>query len=145
MYSRTAQRRAQAFYDMTLRVPAGWVLEDDENNRQEERQQFDREEAYREFNAYVTNAERKLNDQKTRLEREWARLHSERNQFEQQRAAQQRQAASACSTADFFAGCMDEASRKRRYRALMKIYHPDNMNGDKRMVEEINRQFERRR
>ena len=150
LYARTAQRRAQAFYDMTLRVPAGWYLEDDEKEnarkRYEQQQQFDQQEAYRKYEAYVASAERKLNEEKTRLEREWARLHAERAQFEQQRAAQQRQAASRTyNTTDFFAGCKDEASRKRRYRALMKIYHPDNMNGDKRMVEEINRQFECRR
>ena len=150
LYARAAKRRAQAFYDMTLRVPAGWYLEEEENEnsrqRYEQQQQFDAQEAYRKYDAYVASAERKLNEQKIRLEREWARLHAERAQFDQQRAAQQRQAASRTySTTDFFAGCMDEVSRKRRYRALLKIYHPDNMNGDKRIVEEINRQFERRR
>lgn len=156
LYAKAARNRAQAFYDMTRRVPAGWYLENEEdqrrqaqqtNQQKQSQQEFDQQEAYQRYRAYVAETERKLNEQKIRLEREWARLHTERNQFEQQRAMQQKAAASSNmhGMGDFFAGCTDEASRKRRYRALMKIYHPDNMNGDKRMVEEISRQFERRR
>lgn len=43
---------------------------------------------------------------------------------------------------DFFAGCNDAASVKERYRALMKIYHPDLQNGDTTFSQAINKQYE---
>ena len=43
----------------------------------------------------------------------------------------------------FFRGVNDTESVKKRYRALLKIYHPDNMNGDNDLVLAINEEYER--
>ena len=43
----------------------------------------------------------------------------------------------------FFRGVDDTESVKKRYRALLKIYHPDNMNGDNALVLAINEEYER--
>lgn len=37
----------------------------------------------------------------------------------------------------------DTASLKKRYKALLKIYHPDNMHGDKELLQAINTEYER--
>jgi hypothetical protein len=41
----------------------------------------------------------------------------------------------------FFRGCSDEASIKRRYRELCKVYHPDGGNGSEEIFEEIGEQY----
>ena len=43
----------------------------------------------------------------------------------------------------FFRGVNDTESVKKRYKALLKIYHPDNMNGDNDLVLAINEEYER--
>lgn len=42
---------------------------------------------------------------------------------------------------DFFAGCRDRASVDRKYRSLVKLYHPDNQDGDTSALQEINAQY----
>ena len=43
----------------------------------------------------------------------------------------------------FFKGVEDTASLKKRYKALLKIYHPDNIDGDKELLQAINTEYER--
>ncbi len=43
----------------------------------------------------------------------------------------------------FFKGVDDSSSLKRRYKSLLKIYHPDNSNGDKAILQAINEEYER--
>lgn len=48
------------------------------------------------------------------------------------------------SPALFFSGIRkDEFSLKRRYKDLLKIYHPDNVDGDTGIVQEINREYDK--
>ena len=42
----------------------------------------------------------------------------------------------------FFVGVNSEVSLKRRYRELMKIYHPDSGNGDEATLQYINKEYE---
>lgn len=42
----------------------------------------------------------------------------------------------------FFVGVTNETSLKKRYRDLMKIYHPDSGNGDEATLLYINKEFE---
>ncbi len=42
----------------------------------------------------------------------------------------------------FFCGVTDQASLKKRYKDLIKIYHPDNANGDNGTLLEITREYE---
>ena len=41
----------------------------------------------------------------------------------------------------FFSGVGSEKSLKKRYKDLIKIYHPDNLDGDKDTIQEINSQY----
>ncbi len=42
----------------------------------------------------------------------------------------------------FFRDCRDEASIRRRYRELCKVYHPDSGNGSTEIFEAVNREYE---
>ncbi|WP_272796137.1 J domain-containing protein [Butyrivibrio sp. DSM 10294] len=44
---------------------------------------------------------------------------------------------------DFFAGCSSKESLDKKYRSLVKLYHPDNMDGDTRALQEINVQYDK--
>lgn len=41
----------------------------------------------------------------------------------------------------FFEGVASLDGLKKRYKELIRIYHPDVLNGDKRIVQEINREY----
>ena len=43
----------------------------------------------------------------------------------------------------FFAGVKNQLALKKRYKDLLKIYHPDNLAGDKAMMQEISKEYER--
>ncbi|MCR5654906.1 MAG: hypothetical protein K6G07_04635 [Lachnospiraceae bacterium] len=43
----------------------------------------------------------------------------------------------------FFCGINSYATLKKRYKALLKVYHPDNRTGDTESVARINHEFER--
>ncbi len=42
----------------------------------------------------------------------------------------------------FFSGVSDKKALKKRYKELIKIYHPDGESGDNATVAEINREYE---
>lgn len=42
----------------------------------------------------------------------------------------------------FFSGVGSESAMKKRYKDLIKIFHPDNMNGDNDTLLEINREYD---
>ena len=42
----------------------------------------------------------------------------------------------------FFKGVEDTKSLKKRYKELLKIYHPDNMHGDNSLIQTINLEYE---
>ncbi len=44
-------------------------------------------------------------------------------------------------TFDFFAGCKSRDSVDKKYKSLVKLYHPDNLDGDTAALQEINVQY----
>ena len=42
----------------------------------------------------------------------------------------------------FFCGVGNKQSLKKRYKDLIKIYHPDNLDGDNDTIQEINREYD---
>ena len=85
------------------------------------------------------------------LERETRQLAIDKDKFEREKLIYKdkvyREARRSMSNAEnvkiFFRGVDDTESVKKRYRALLKIYHPDNMNGDNDLVLAINEEYER--
>jgi hypothetical protein len=45
------------------------------------------------------------------------------------------------SAFNFFAGCTTMESATKKYRSLVKLYHPDNLDGDTTALQEINAQY----
>lgn len=43
----------------------------------------------------------------------------------------------------FFKGVKHHLALKKRYKELIKIYHPDNIDGDKTMLQQINAEYEK--
>jgi hypothetical protein len=41
-----------------------------------------------------------------------------------------------------FKGVDDDKSLKKRYRDLLKIFHPDNLSGDTSVIQNINKEYE---
>lgn len=42
----------------------------------------------------------------------------------------------------FFSGVGSKQSLRKRYKDLIKIYHPDNLDGDNNTIQEINREYD---
>ena len=88
---------------------------------------------------------------KKQLERETRQLAIDKDKFEREKLIYKdkvyREARRSMSNAEnvkiFFKGVEDTASLKKRYKALLKIYHPDNMHGDKELLQAINTEYER--
>ena len=85
------------------------------------------------------------------LERETRQLAIDKDKFEREKLIYKdkvyREARRSMSNAEnvkiFFKGVEDTASLKKRYKPLLKIYHPDNMHGDKELLQAINTEYER--
>ena len=85
------------------------------------------------------------------LERETRQLAIDKDKFEREKLIYKdkvyREARRSMSNAEnvkiFFKGGEDTTSLKKRYKALLKIYHPDNMHGDKELLQAINTEYER--
>ena len=65
------------------------------------------------------------------------------NEYEARHAHRQKAATSNVVKGEmFFSGVGSKQSLKKRYKDLIKIYHPDNVYGDKNTIQEINREYD---
>ncbi len=85
------------------------------------------------------------------LEEELVRFANEKQRMEQQKAfyehvreyeAKQDAKKETVSGELFFKGVHSASSLKRRYKDLLRIYHPDNQDGDTQTIQEINREYD---
>lgn len=77
-----------------------------------------------------------LDMDRRRLEKEWARLEAEKE-------VMQRPVYSGVGeVSDLFRGVKNPLALKKRYKDLIKIFHPDNVAGDKEMIQKINIEYE---
>ena len=77
-----------------------------------------------------------LDMDRRRLEKEWARLEA------QKEVMQQPVYSSGRDVSDLFQGVKNPLALKKRYKDLIKIFHPDNVAGDKEMIQKINIEYE---
>ena len=84
---------------------------------------------------------KKLADEKQYLERQ-REFYSRVRQY-QQKQEPVRPEKCEVSGALFFSGVKNEHALKKRYKDLIKIYHPDNAGGDTEALQEINREYDR--
>ena len=84
---------------------------------------------------------RQLDEDKRRLEKEKQRFRLEKELREGEiRVSGMGDVASA-----LFRGVTNPLALRKRYKDLLKIFHPDNLCGDAELVQMINREYERRK
>ncbi len=84
------------------------------------------------------------------LDMDRKKLERERRQYEDQKRSSSSYSSSSSSyystykgsTPEFFKGVNNILGLKKRYRDLLKIFHPDNLCGDSDTVLEINKQYD---
>lgn len=101
---------------------------------------------------------KQLDNQRTLFEQQWAimeaelrRMAVEKEQFEHKKAVMRdeiyREARRSFQIEEggrvFFKGITDAVSLRKRYKELMKIYHPDNANGDNATLLSITNEYEK--
>lgn len=136
------------------------TLENERKALEEERRTLERER--REFTRRVEIEDRRLEQQQKLfdmkfkiLEEELVKLASEKEKVQKQKAFYRRvsdftsySSSPQSKTSDnivkgdmFFSGVDSKQSIKKRYKDLIKIYHPDNLDGDKDTIQEINSEY----
>lgn len=91
----------------------------------------------------------KLASEKKHIERQ-KEFYQRVNQFNQQQSDttshKQRAVSTSVGSGElFFCGVANAKALKKRYKDLIKIYHPDNLDGDTGTIQEINRIYDRLR
>lgn len=87
---------------------------------------------------------RKLADEKQHLERK-REFYDRVRQFQQKQEPTVPENPSIVKGELFFIGVKSEIALKKRYKDLVRIYHPDNVCGDTETLQEINREYDRLR
>lgn len=133
-------------------------IKEERRQLEQERREFEKEkqEFYvkKQLDDNRAEQEKKLFDMKWKiLEGELKKLAAEKEQVARQRdfyryvsefeSGMGQESAAVVKGEMFFCGVDSEDSLKKRYKDLIKIYHPDNMNGDKRTLQEINTEYEK--
>ncbi len=112
--------------------------------RKEKKLQFMQEELER--------RERMFNTQWRILEHELSLFAKEREEFDSEQKRQQYKSKldsekqlyksnKRINAGMYFLGVHDELSLKKRYRDLLKLFHPDSMNGDVDAMQAINKEY----
>ena len=85
----------------------------------------------------LKNGFSQLDIDRRRLDKEWAKLAAERELLGERTVYD-----SGLDVSVFFRGVRTPLALKKRYRDLIKIFHPDNVAGDKDIIQRINREYE---
>lgn len=84
-----------------------------------------------------------LEEEYVRLAIEKKKLADEKSTFETIRRNKRTSTVTYSGTDIFFKGVKSETALKKRYRELMKIFHPDNQGGDDSVIHAINIEYDR--
>ena len=84
------------------------------------------------------------------LEEEWRKLAMEQEQLKRKRQFYARveeydnrkTSRNDVDVSGFFSGVNTASSLKKRYKDLIKIFHPDNLSGDTVVIQKINREYQ---
>ena len=127
------------------------------NHFLKERIQF--QEEMKVLNQKVTAARQRLKQDEQFFEKKmeilkngFSQLEADRKAFEREKEAFRRGKEDAARKGSrhflpeemelFFAGVKNQLALKKRYKDLLKIYHPDNLAGDKEMMQKISKEYE---
>lgn len=142
----------QWFFKETVRIEHEKQLLEDEKariNRQKReldssKREYERQKAY---DASQLEREKRLFETKWKiLETELRDVACEKQKLEREKAFYKEVIAfeqkSDLDAGVFFKGVDNEGALKKRYKDLMKIFHPDNLNGDTDTIQEISREYD---
>ena len=90
--------------------------------------------------AILQDGFRKLEEDRKVLEQEKRMLAAEKTQIKYNRGIQSDELVDV-----LFRNVNNPLALRKRYRDLVKIFHPDNMFGDAEMMQLINKEFQRRK
>lgn len=122
-----------------------------ENRLLKERMQF--QEEMKILNQKVTASRQRLKQDEQFFEKKmdilkdgFTNLEADRKAFEREKEAFRRKVRDADAPREekgaFFAGVRNQLALKKRYKDLLKIYHPDNLAGDKEVMQRISKEYE---
>lgn len=80
-----------------------------------------------------------LDIDRRRLDKEWAKLAAERELLGEHTVYNYD---GVMDVSVFFRGVRNPLALKKRYKDLIKIFHPDNVAGDKEIIQRINKEYE---
>lgn len=112
-----------------------------------EREEFSRN---KEIERKWVESQKLLFDMKWKmLEDEWRKLAMEKERLSRKKQFyahieeyDSRRNENEICVSDFFSGVKSASSLRKRYRELIKIFHPDNLSGDTVVIQKINREYE---
>lgn len=122
-----------------------------ENRLLKERMQF--QEEMKILNQKVTASRQRLKQDEQFFAKKmeilkdgFSSLEADRKAFEREKAAFQKRARETENFGEergaFFVGVGNQLALKKRYKDLLKIYHPDNLAGDKEIMQRISKEYE---
>lgn len=133
----------------------------EQERRELDRQWRDLERERREFTKYIEIEDRRIKQEENLfsmkmkiLEEELKKLAAEKKEVEMKKAFYDRvtqfesyafnqpEESKVVRGELFFRGVGTKQSLKKRYKDLIKIYHPDNVDGDNKTVLEINKEYD---
>ncbi len=85
----------------------------------------------------LQNGFQQLDIDRRRLEKEWNKLTAEKELLSEHASYE-----AGLDVSAFFQGVKNPLALKKRYKDLIKIFHPDNLAGDKEIIQRINREYE---
>ena len=107
---------------------------------EEDRRNFEREK--REFSTHCQLEKDSMKREKQLFETKWKILEEELSQLADEKK-QMKKKRDFYRYELFFIGVESKTALKKRYKQLLKIYHPDNLCGDTETLQEINREYDR--
>lgn len=122
-----------------------------ENRLLKERMQF--QEEMKILNQKVTASRQRLKQDEQFFEKKmeilkdgFSNLNADKKAFEREKEAFRKKVRDVDGRMEekgmFFAGVRNQLALKKRYKDLLKIFHPDNLAGDKEMMQEISKEYE---
>ena len=85
----------------------------------------------------LQNGFQQLDIDRRRLDKEWAKLSAEKELLSDRSSYE-----NSLNVSVFFQGVKNPLALKKRYKDLIKIFHPDNLAGDKDIIQRIHREYE---
>lgn len=134
-------------------------LQEEKRELEKARREFEREK--REYTLWQKSEDGRLKNESRLFQMKWKileeelkKLADEKQQIEKQknfyrfveeheRGGQTKIPGNGGWAEKLFVGVGSEHALKRRYKELIKIYHPDNLDGDTGTLQEINREYDR--